>query len=165
MGPLLQIGGEGGTLVAQSGSINRYLASLVKTQGFYPADPAELAYCDMIHETAQDIAIVNPIVNMFRGEKFQQEKEDYFKNILPSRLKALAKLLSTKQFFCGSSVTYSDFAVYHQFDLSRLVEPAVFTEFPNIQQWMTRVEKLPGVSDYLARRPDVVEIGVNPHQQ
>ena len=163
--PVLQIGGEGGHLIAQSGSINRYLAALVKTPGFLPSDLAEQAYCDMIHETAQDIAKINPIVNVFRGEKFQQEKEDYFKNILPSKLQALAKLLDTNQFFCGSTVTYCDFAVYHQFDLCRLVEPAVFTDFPNIVGWMERVEKLPGVREYLASRPECVGIGVGPNLQ
>ena len=46
--------------------------------GFFPSDPAELAYCDMIHETAQDIATVNPIVNVFKGDMFQQKKAEYF---------------------------------------------------------------------------------------
>ena len=160
--PLLQIGGEGGKLIAQSGSINRYLASLVKTSGFYPSDPAELAYCDMIHETAQDIAKINPIVNMFRAEKFEQEKAEYFTNILPAKLRGLENQLSTKQFFCGDQVSYCDFAVYHQLDLCRLVEPSVFTQGGNIMQWMDRVEKLPGVSGYLATRPDCTGIGVNP---
>eukprot|EP00090_Calanus_glacialis_P008274 TRINITY_DN16589_c0_g1_i1.p1 TRINITY_DN16589_c0_g1~~TRINITY_DN16589_c0_g1_i1.p1 ORF type:complete len:226 (-),score=59.19 TRINITY_DN16589_c0_g1_i1:91-768(-) len=163
--PLLQIGGEGGRLIAQSGSINRYLAGLVKTHGFFPADPAELAFCDMVHETAQDIAKINPIVNMFKGEKFELEKEDYFTNILPAKLKALASLLSTNQFFCGDTVTYADFAVYHQLDLCRLAQPTVYAEFSNIQQWMARVEKLDGVSGYLATRPEVVGIGVNPTMQ
>lgn len=161
--PLLQIGGENGRLIAQSGSINRYLATLVKFPGFIPSDPTELAYCDMIHETAQDIAKINPIVNMFRGEKFHQEKDEYFNYILPPKLQALSKLLSSNQFFCGPNVTYSDFAVYHQFDLCRLVHPAVFAEFPTVKQWMMRIEGLPGVKEYLARRPEPVEIGVNPH--
>ena len=160
--PLLQIGGEGGKLIAQSGSINRYLASLVKTPGFYPTDPVELAFCDMIHETAQDIAKINPIVNVFRGEKFEQEKTEYFTNILPPKLQGLETILSTKQFFCGDTVTYCDFAVYHQMDLCRLVDPEVFTKGGNIMQWMARVEKLPGVSGYLGTRPECVGIGVSP---
>lgn len=53
--PVLEVGGDSGKLLGQSGSINRYLASLVQVPGFYPSDPLDLAYCDMIHETAQDI--------------------------------------------------------------------------------------------------------------
>ena len=46
--------------------------------GFYPSDAAELAHCDMIHETAQDIAQINPIVNMFSGDTFAGKKSEYF---------------------------------------------------------------------------------------
>ena len=53
--PILQIGGDGGPIIAQSGSINRYLAGLVKVPGFVPTDLAEQAYCDIIHETVQDL--------------------------------------------------------------------------------------------------------------
>ena len=164
--PLLQIGGKDGRLIAQSGAINRYLASLVKTPGyvpFVPTEPAEEAYCDMIHGAAEELVMIMPCVNIFKGEKFQQEKENYFKNTFPTKLKNLVKQLSTKMFFCGSTVTYCDFDVYFFLDLARLVEPTVFQDFPTIQQWMGRIENLQGVKDYLARRPQPVEIGVNPH--
>merc|ERR1711874_468611 len=138
---------------------------LPRWAGRDPRLPASRAYCDMIHEAAQEIAKINPIVNVFRGEKFEQEKADFFDNVLPSRLKALHILLSDKSFFCGDVVTYSDFAVYHQFDLCRLVVPEVFDRFPNIKSWMARVEEQPGVKDYLAKRPVPVDIGVAPRLQ
>ena len=159
--PVLQID-EKDPLIAQSGSINRYLASLVAKPGFLPDDKAALAYCDMIHETAQDIARINPIVNKFRGEQFEAEKQEYFTNTLPPKLEALALQLASKTFFCGDSVTYADFAVYHQFDLCRLIQPGIFEKYENIRQWMARVEKLPGVSNYLTKRPECVGIGVDP---
>ena len=163
--PVMKIGGENGRLIAQSGTINRYLASLVKTPGFVPTDPVEKAYCDMIHEAAEELFMIMPCVNIYKGEKFQQEKENYFNNTLPTRLQNLAKLLSNNWWFCGSTVTYCDFDVYVFFDLARLVEPSVFKDFPSIPQWMSRVENLPGVKEYLARRPQPVEIGVNPHMK
>ena len=154
--PVLQIGGKNGQLVAQSGSINRYLASLVKLPGFVPADPVDKAYCDMIHEAAEELVLIMPIVNL-KVEKFQQEKENFFKNTLPPKLKNLAKLLGSKLFFCGSTVTYCDFQIYVYFDLARLVEPAVLNDYPGVMQWMSRVENLPGVKNYLARRPQPVQ--------
>ena len=99
--PILEIGG-GNVIISQSGSINRYLASLVKTPGFYPSDPADLAFADMIHETSQDMAGIMPIVNMFKDEVFEQKKADYFENALPSKLKALYKILGDKKFFLSS---------------------------------------------------------------
>ena len=75
--PVLEVGGSGGMLLAQSGSINRYLASLVDKPGFLPGtDPVQLAYCDMIHEAAQELARVNPIANIFHGDNFEKEKTD-----------------------------------------------------------------------------------------
>jgi len=51
--PLLSIDNK--TLLAQSGAIDRYLASLVFTPGFFPTDPVKRAECDMIYETVEDI--------------------------------------------------------------------------------------------------------------
>ena len=159
--PVLQIGGKDGRLVAQSGSINRYLASLVTLPGFVPTDPVDKAYCDMIHDAGEEMFLIMPIVNLM-GEKFlygnfQQEKENFFKNTLPPKLKNLAKLLGSKLFFCGSTVTYCDFQIYVYFDLARLVEPAVLNDYPGVMQWLSRVENLPGVNNYLARRPQPVQ--------
>ena len=116
----------------------------------------------MIYETTQDIFIIQPIVNVFRDETFQQKKTDFFQNILPSKLTGLYKLLGDKKFFCGDVVTYCDFAVYHHFDLCRLVVPTVFDEYPKINKWMKNVEALRGVRDYLEKRPLPVDIGIKP---
>lgn len=160
--PVLEVGGDSGKLLGQSGSINRYLASLVQVPGFYPSDPLDLAYCDMIYETAQDIAAINPIVNVFVDDEFKFKKVGYFANILPSKLSALYELLGDKKFFCGDVATYCDFAVYHQFDLCRLVVPSVFDKFPKIYQWMKNVEALAGVKEYLEQRSVPVDIGTKP---
>jgi len=160
--PILEVGGADGKLIAQSGSINRYLASLVETPGFYPTDPVVLAYCDMIHETAQDMFLIQPIVNVYRDDTWKQKKTEFFENILPSKLTALYKHLGDKKFFCGDIVTYCDFHVYHHFDLCRLVVPTVFNEYPKIVNWMKNVEALPGVKQYLEKRPVPVDIGTKP---
>ena len=91
----------------------------MRKDGFYPSDPVELAYCDMIHETGQDISAINPIVNVFVGEKFEEKKTDFFNNVLPSKLSALYQLLGNKKFFCGEIVTYCDLRLYHELDLCR----------------------------------------------
>ena len=50
-------------------------------------------------------------------------------------------------------------------DLVRLVEPGLVSQHANIAGWMTRVEQLPGVKEYVESRPDCVDIGVAPKQQ
>ena len=116
----------------------------------------------MIHETAQDMFLIQPIVNVYRDDTWKQKKTEFFDTILPSKLTALYKHLGDKKFFCGDIVTYCDFHVYHHFDLCRLVVPTVFNEYPKIVNWMKNVEALPGVKQYLEKRPVPVDIGTKP---
>merc|ERR1711874_622239 len=161
--PLLSI--EDKTLLAQSGAIDRYLASLVNTPGFVPTDPVKRAECDMIYETVEDMIRIMPIVNVWTGEKWKQEKEEYFSKTLPGKLPSLVGLLGNKKYFCGNLVTYADFALYTIMDLIRLVEPNVIKKYSILVQWMARIESLPGVKDYLFSRPQCVGIGVSPRLQ
>ena len=132
--PLLSIDNK--TLLAQSGAIDRlvdlrptivqrtpyttrYLASLVLTPGFLPTDPVKRAECDMIYETVEDIIRIMPIVNVWTGDKWKQEKEEYFSKTLPGKLPSLVGLLGNKKYFCGNLVTYADFALYNVMDLIR----------------------------------------------
>ena len=103
------------TVLAQSGSIMRYVAGLAK---LVPDDPLEAARCDSVFEAAQELACsghpvnVNPIVNVFRGEQFEQKKAEYFA-AFPARLANLARQLGAGPFFTGAKPFYCDLAVYH----------------------------------------------------
>ena len=158
--PVLVVDGK--TMIGQSGSINRYLASLVKKDGFIPSDPVKAALADALHETAQDLSKIMPINNL---EESQMFKEEFFSTTLSSKLPALVKMLGAQQFFCGESVTYADFALYVIMDLVRLLEPGVISQHNNITSWMARVEQLPGVKNYLETRPLCIGIGVSPKLQ
>ena len=102
-----------------------------------------------------------PIVNVWTGDKWKQEKEEYFSKTLPGKLPSLVGLLGNKKYFCGNLVTYADFALYNVMDLirnltlfclitssyndCRLVEPNVIKTFSILVRWMSRIESLPGV--------------------
>ena len=160
--PLLAVDGK---LISQSGSINRYLASLVTKPDFIPKDPVKAALADALHETAQDLFRIMPIVNLWTEEKWREEKEEYFTKTLPSKLPALVKMLGSQKYFCGDAPTYADFALFTIMDLVRLVEPGVVSQHSNISAWMARVEQLPGVKEYLESRPLCIGIGVAPKRQ
>ena len=142
--------------------IKAKLNNCTSRPGFVPADPVKAALADALHETAQDLYRIMPIVNIFRGEAWHKEKEEYFTKTLPSKLPALVKMLGAQKFFCGDAVTYADFAVYTILDLVRLVEPGVVSQHNNLAAWMARVEQLPGVKQYLESRPLCIGIGVDP---
>lgn len=105
---------------------------------------------------------MNPIVNVYSGEKYEQLKKDYFETTLPRRLGKLVRILGDKPFFLGDEPYYCDFGVYHQLDLTRLLEPEIFKEMPTIPAWMARVEAVDGVKEYLDSRPACTGIGTNP---
>ena len=74
-------------------------------------------------------------------------------------------MLGAQKYFCGDNVSYADFALYNIMDLVRLVEPGVISEHNNITAWMSRVEQLPGVKEFLNSRPSCIGIGVSPKLQ
>ena len=148
-----------GQTISQSGSISRYCAKLA---GLMPADPIEAAQCDAIYELANELMSVNPIVNVFRDEVWATKKKEFFEEMLPSRLKNLATLLGDKPFFMGASPFYCDFCCYHVFSNVRHLEPEAFSAYPNVVQFMASVEALPKVKEYLAKRPQPIDIGVKP---
>ena len=153
--PLLCVDGQ---LLAQSGSINRYVATLT---GCVPSEPFAAAKCDECFEAAQDLAGINPIVNVFVGEAFDAKKTDYFDSF-GGKLSNLAARLGEGPFFCGEQIAYCDFAVYHQLHCADMVKPGCLAEHANVVAFMASVEALPGVREYLAQRPDAVDIGVKP---
>ena len=105
--PLLAVDGQ---LVSQSGSINRYLAGLVTKPDFIPKNPVKAALADALHETAQDLFKIMPIVNLWTEAKWKEEKEEYFTKTLPARLPALVSMLGDKDFYCGNR--YSSSSLY-----------------------------------------------------
>jgi glutathione S-transferase len=123
--------------------------------------------CHSIFEAAQEICGANAIVNVFKGDAFEAKKADFFASTLPPKLAGLKKYLEASggPFTTGHVPRYCDFAVYHQFDLCRLLEPSVFDDAPAAGAFMAAVEALPGVAEYLAGRPDCVGISTNPSLQ
>ena len=156
--PLLYVDGEEKP-IAQMGAIARYLASLVPS--LVPDDPMEKARCDMIFEASREFDTLNPCVNVWRDAKFEAKKAEAFE-FVPTKVANLAKELGDKPFFCGDAVRFCDFAVYHVLSQVRLLEPAVFNAHPNLTRFMSNVEALPRVKEYLSGRPTPVGIGVKP---
>lgn len=157
--PLLKVDGKE---LAQSGSILRYVSELA---GLTPTDPFERARCDAIFEASQELVTgntnINPIVNVYCDEKFAQTKETYMK-AFPGKLANLAKQLGAGPFFFGKEPLYCDLACYHVFNNTLLLETTSLDAHENIKSFMKAVEALPGVSEYLQKRPDCVDVGTKP---
>ena len=155
--------------LAQSGSIMRYLAGLTGLAPD-PADALTAARVDAVFEASQELAAgdsnVNPIVNVFRGEQFEEKKATFF-GMAPAKIANLAKqheLCSggAGPFFFGAKPLYCDLSVYHVLSNTLLLDATALDAHPGLQTFMGAVEALPGVAEYLAERPDCVDIGTSP---
>mmetsp|Transcript_13933 Transcript_13933/g.23420 ORF Transcript_13933/g.23420 Transcript_13933/m.23420 type:complete len:240 (+) Transcript_13933:54-773(+) len=150
--------GEKVTL-AQSGAITRYFAGFC---GLMPEDPIQAAICDSIFEHAQDMMKINPLVNVFRGDKFKELKEEYFAS-WDEKVSKFVPLLGKGPFFVNRTTpSYADFHVYHLLDSALKVKPDCLKSKTELLQFMKTVEKTPGVSEYLKARPKAIGVGEKP---
>jgi len=155
--PVLEI--NSGTLLGQSGAINRYIAKLA---GLYPENPLLAAQADCIADTAEDLSSINPITNVFRGDTWRQKSSDYFNGPWAKYGGKVSAMLGDKPYFLGDRPYFCDFVMYHPLDLVRVNKPEALKPFPNLSGFLGRMEALPGTSHYLKTRPVCVDMGTNP---
>eukprot|EP00403_Amphidinium_massartii_P039488 CAMPEP_0178448124 /NCGR_PEP_ID=MMETSP0689_2-20121128/41800_1 /TAXON_ID=160604 /ORGANISM="Amphidinium massartii, Strain CS-259" /LENGTH=244 /DNA_ID=CAMNT_0020073255 /DNA_START=1 /DNA_END=735 /DNA_ORIENTATION=+ len=160
--PIMDIDGR---IVAQSGSIARYVAKLA---GCYPEDAAECAFNnDAIFEMGQELCSINPISNCYTGKMFAQYRGWYF-STLPGHLVNLERQLQIAtangscEFFGGDKPTYADYNIYHHLNMARLLEPDCVPKELALHKWMAEMEAIPSLRDYLAERPTLVGMGEDP---
>ena len=146
----------------QSGAIVRYLSKLA---GCMPEDPLLAAQVDSVFEQTQELfAPLNPTVNVKIGEEHLKFKT-MFLSSFPGILKNFARQLELSEegaYFFGSQPYYCDFSVYHHFSLATILQQDILNAFPSILNFMAAVEKLPGVKEYLASRPGIIDVGIAP---
>ena len=148
--------------IDQSGSIQRYLSTLT---GTCPADPLLAAKADALCDNAGELFMLsNPAANFFTGERFA-EKVAAFNASFEMRLTFFARSLAQSvdgPFFLGDTPMYCDFTLFHHFQIAELLIPNVFADYPDVQAFMRAMAKLPGLSNYLATRPSLVDVGTAP---
>lgn len=125
------------------------------------SDPEACAEADMIYELTQDMNDINPLVTYFvkDSEPYTAAHQKYF-SALPARLTACAKMLGDKQFFGGSAPHYGDLALFHICDATTIVKSDALEAFPTLVAWKNRSASLPGVAEYLAKRPRAPDVGM-----
>jgi glutathione S-transferase len=154
--PILFVDGEP---LAQSGSIVRYAASL---SGLTPTDAFEAAKCDSVFEATQEVCgELNRCVNVYKGDQFA-EKKAAVAGLMPVLLGRLSTHLKEGPFFLGHTPFYCDLSVYHILSHVELLDAALLEPHANLKAHMAAVAGLQGVKDYLAERPDCVDIGTKP---
>jgi len=168
-----------GTVIAQTAAIVRYVAKLA---GLYPSNPEECAEADMLLELAQDMNVINPLLNYYPvvsedfkrkygsllyfshhvvhfGYCWKRNIAEYFSK-LPTLLKAMEKILGGKKFFGGESPYYADFSIFNILYNTIELEPKSLDDAPTMIAWMESMKSLPTLKKYLAERPNAPDVGI-----
>ena len=140
-----------GTVISQSGSIVRYVAKLANV---YPKDEVAAAQADMIFELSQEMNLINPVMNYYKEDtpEWKEKHDSYFRS-LPGWISSAQKILGEKDFFGGSEPHYGDFGLFHICEATITVQPGSLDPYPTILAWIKRMNALPGVERYKAKRP------------
>lgn len=164
--PALQL--PGARTVAQSGAIARWSA---RVAGVYPRDPARAALADSVYEMGQELCTINPLVNCYTGSDFERIRAHYFRDVMPAALPQLERELERNAedrdasggvFFAGGTATHADFNIFHHLDNAMLLEPELLEPWGGLERWYAGMRSMPALSEFLAKRPILNGIGVDP---
>lgn len=147
-----------GEILAQSGAIVRLAAKLAN---IYPSDPVEAARADMIFEFAQELNMINPLLNFWPTETdtWNDNFRAYFEN-LPRHLQTLSTLLAERYYFGGASPNHGDFAIFHILDACLTMRHDCLDAFPTLTAFVQRISSIPAISQYLQERPPAKDVGL-----
>ena len=157
--PMMEVGD--GTQICQSIAILQYIEN---RSGLSISDPIKAAEAMAILQSAQELfAPLNPTVNFATGDDFVT-KRDAMREGLKSRFADLARCLEKYdgKYFIDDMPRAAEFASYHHFDLSRLLDPEILNSFPRLLQFVNDIESINSVSSYLESRPKLVDVGIEP---
>ena len=137
--------------IAQSTSIMRFLQKIARLE---PEDPIVAAKAYAISENAQQLSRpLNPTVNFAVGEDFESKIESMILD-LSSRFADLERALmeDRKRFFIGDEPIACDLKAYHHLDLSRQLDPNLLENFIRLTKFVSEIEGVESVSNYLQAR-------------
>ena len=148
--------------IAHSGSILRYLAGLAS---MIPSDPVSMYKADSILEAAQEMfAPLNPTMNFVIGKDYKERRIEMLPS-LASKVDDFERLLTLEPeapFFMGNTPCHCDFSVYHHISLAQRMHSNILGNAPHLKRFLSSVQALPRVQDYLDQRPELIDVGKAP---
>ncbi|KAF5396276.1 Glutathione S-transferase mu class [Paragonimus heterotremus] len=134
---------DGNLKLTQSLAILRYIADKHKMLGNTPEERATIS---MIEGALGDLR--NGVSRIAYNEKFEELKVDYLKN-LPATLRMWSEFLGDKPYLHHSTPSHLDFMFYEALDVLHYLEPTCLDAFPNLSQFMHRIEAIPNIKAYM----------------
>ena len=147
--------------ICQSMAIMTFIENLA---GINITDPILNAKANAIMQSAQELFMpLNPTVNFAIGEKFIKKKDDMIPFLL-SRFEDLEKAMTNndKKFFIYDEPRACDFVAFHHLDLSKMLDPSIIKKFPRLEKFMEDIMSIESVKSYLDKRPELIDVSVEP---
>lgn len=134
---------DGAHKITQSNAILRYIA---RKHNLCGETEEEKIRVDILENQAMDTS--NELARVCYSPDFEKLKPGYLEG-LPDKMKLYSQFLGTRLWFAGEKLTYVDFLAYDILDLHRIFEPNSLEAFPNLKEFMARVEGLKKISAYM----------------
>ena len=157
--PILEL--TDGTQIGQSIAILNYIEAI---SGNSIADPVRAAEASAILQTAQELfAPLNPTVNFAVGDDFEA-KRIAMRPDLTSKFSDLERYLGKYdgKFFIDDTPRSAEFALFHHLDLSKNLKPFLLSNITRLMQFFDDIQGIDAISEYLQKRPELVDVGVEP---
>lgn len=133
---------DGTRKITQSNAILRYLA---RKHNLCGETEEEKIRVDMLENEVMDLRMYN--IRTCYSPDFEKQKPEFLK-VLPEKMKLFSQFLGKKSWFAGDKLTYVDFLAYDLLDVLRMFEPKCLDAFPNLKDFIARVEGLEKIAAY-----------------
>ncbi|KAF7492545.1 hypothetical protein SSS_10122 [Sarcoptes scabiei] len=137
---------EGDVKLTQSIAILRYLGRKHKLDGQNEQEWRRITLCEQ-----QIMDLLMALARICYDPNFEKLKLDLVAK-LPDDLKLFSKFLGDHQFVAGTNISYIDFLVYEYLIRVKIFAPEIFTKFPNLNSYITRIESMPKISAYIKQQ-------------
>ncbi|XP_039697060.1 glutathione S-transferase Mu 1 isoform X3 [Pteropus medius] len=134
---------DGSHRLTQSNAILRYIA---RKHNLCGETEEEKIRVDILENEVMDIS--NQLARVCYSPDFEKLKPEYLK-ALPEKMKLFSQFLGKRSWFAADKLTYVDFLAYDILDLHRIFEPKCLDAFPNLKDFVARLEGLEKISAYM----------------
>ncbi|XP_028613099.1 glutathione S-transferase Mu 1 [Grammomys surdaster] len=134
---------DGSHKITQSNAILRYIARKNHLCG---ETEEERIRADIVENQVMDTRM--QLIMLCYNPDFEKQKPEFLKAI-PEKMKLYSEFLGKRPWFAGDKVTYVDFLAYDILDQYRMFEPKCLDAFPNLKDFLARVEGLKKISAYM----------------
>ena len=143
--------------VTQSDAITRYAGKLA---GLYPEDPFQALLCDEVLGALEDINIAIGATFRMTGEELKSARQALAAGALPKYLRWLEQQLASHggEFLADHRLTIADLKAFvilrwlGSGKLDHIPVDLIETAAPKLQDYVSRIAKLPAIVEYYASR-------------